>query len=875
MKKKYTFGFAIMAVLLMAAFGLYAFKKGHPTSLGFLQAQIDDRGLLELAVDELRSDLKTVEPALLRSISPLITAELNRSSDWENSSLSYLANFQENSGKKITAFHFEVDFIEMDNLHTVVHGTVRTEQQRKQRFKLIFNKEDSRWKLIDSRNFFSLWMEMLQKDAFENLASHPTREFVIYDEPSASDENTLTRIPISEEHDIDRLTQSTTLHKLNRQLFQKPYSGVLYSTITQFNEAPFISARYVQLVTDPAWNRVVYGDYDGWLKAYGNTGAGSEDLNRPHGLDRDIEGNIYVADTGNHRIVVLRLVGNGKDTELKFQFAFGSGQLLRPYDVAWDDAGTPFDRADDIVWVADTGQDRIVGYAVNDRQASVAYLYGQPGKAAGNFFEPQALAVGKFDGRSNGKLYVADTGNRRLVQLAVFDDRLEWVAEFAGKPESQFTSIDVDHWGNLYVADRSYGELWKLTADFEPLAAIHSDNEAHMQPVNLHVTFGQFISQSEGTRYWAGFDQAFVLGDWSHDSGAERYKLGLDLNHFYVVLASELDKVCVRARLTDHARVALNVIDTRTGLTLRHLPARWMVPGDKEFFWDRSDDIGWQVEAGYYRLQLVAESSYGNFIAIKETPEFYLPLYYWEDCGGVVQGDAHLVQGTRDADWGTLPHQTIVKHPSEVVYRFTDLNPTVDYELKAQFFNKVGAYLKQKIIVNDLIIFDEFEVVSGLSDVNWLQLPKHLYADGKIEIRIVKTAGDEDALISQLWLREAAFDPARPPVLHESGEQKPDAFSLSQNYPNPFNPSTTIEFGVPSGNTGRVSLKILNILGQTVKTLVDEYLPGGRHLVIWNGRNQSNRPVASGVYFYQLSTIDPVKLSRQEILAVKKLLLIK
>ncbi len=81
-------------------------------------------------------------------------------------------------------------------------------------------------------------------------------------------------------------------------------------------------------------------------------------------------------------------------------------------------------------------------------------------------------------------------------------------------------------------------------------------------------------------------------------------------------------------------------------------------------------------------------------------------------------------------------------------------------------------------------------------------------------------------------------------------EDMPLAFSLSQNYPNPFNPVTTIDYSI-SGKTD-VDLVIFDVSGRRVRTLVREkQLPGG-YSVVWDGRNDGGRPVASGIYFYRL-----------------------
>jgi hypothetical protein len=82
-------------------------------------------------------------------------------------------------------------------------------------------------------------------------------------------------------------------------------------------------------------------------------------------------------------------------------------------------------------------------------------------------------------------------------------------------------------------------------------------------------------------------------------------------------------------------------------------------------------------------------------------------------------------------------------------------------------------------------------------------------------------------------------------------------FRLEQNYPNPFNPITGIRFTVKGGQPSLpVSLEIYNILGESVRTLVDEELGSGEYEIFWDGKNESQREVASGVYFYKLKVGD-------------------
>ena len=72
------------------------------------------------------------------------------------------------------------------------------------------------------------------------------------------------------------------------------------------------------------------------------------------------------------------------------------------------------------------------------------------------------------------------------------------------------------------------------------------------------------------------------------------------------------------------------------------------------------------------------------------------------------------------------------------------------------------------------------------------------------------------------------------------------------NYPNPFNPTTTIMFNLPKDS--KVEIDIYNIKGQKVKSLISDDFIAGKHKLIWNGTNNFNKKVSSGIYFYRLKT---------------------
>jgi len=97
----------------------------------------------------------------------------------------------------------------------------------------------------------------------------------------------------------------------------------------------------------------------------------------------------------------------------------------------------------------------------------------------------------------------------------------------------------------------------------------------------------------------------------------------------------------------------------------------------------------------------------------------------------------------------------------------------------------------------------------------------------------------------------------------------PKTLSLAQNYPNPFNPQTTIQYALTKHS--QVTLKIYNLLGQEIRTLVDGFQPSGPHKITWDGKGTSGERAASGIYFYKLT----VERNETVVSETRKMLLVK
>jgi hypothetical protein len=103
-----------------------------------------------------------------------------------------------------------------------------------------------------------------------------------------------------------------------------------------------------------------------------------------------------------------------------------------------------------------------------------------------------------------------------------------------------------------------------------------------------------------------------------------------------------------------------------------------------------------------------------------------------------------------------------------------------------------------------------------------------------------------------------------PVVTIDPLNEIPAEFALHQNYPNPFNPTTTIKYDLKEN--AQVRLNIYNVLGQLVKTLVNEKQTAGYKEIPWNGTNQDGVKAGSGIYIYRIETNNFVQLKKMILL---------
>ena len=123
-----------------------------------------------------------------------------------------------------------------------------------------------------------------------------------------------------------------------------------------------------------------------------------------------------------------------------------------------------------------------------------------------------------------------------------------------------------------------------------------------------------------------------------------------------------------------------------------------------------------------------------------------------------------------------------------------------------------------------------------------------LYDGSASEVSVTGISDSASIMKADLTAPQANQPPITPPLTEYP------KFSLFQNYPNPCNPETTIEYSL--ADSCHVTLKIYNLSGQLIKTLIDEYQQAGSHKITWYGDNDAGQEVASSVYFYRIKAGD-------------------
>jgi hypothetical protein len=284
--------------------------------------------------------------------------------------------------------------------------------------------------------------------------------------------------------------------------------------------------------------------------------------------------------------------------------------------------------------------------------------------------------------------------------------------------------------------------------------------------------------------------------------------------------------------------------------------------------WESTDGMNWSEIVYFNMKDCVAMAYYENHFVVSADNEIYYSPdsgVIWNQLGSLIISD--LTFKANGTLYGIFPGPS----NSSGLWSSYDFGVSWNVEFLSLFMSSVGMDTESNIFVGWELpgtdgvaswdpINQELEFFSeGLPNLNINKITYNPY----IESFNVVCCTDSGAYMLTDYVGVGV----------ENEELEITNYNL-RNYPNPFKPSgagrspaTTISFFLPD-KSGNAQIEIYNLKGQNIKTIVNEKMEQGLHQIIWDGKNDNNQYVASGVYFYKL------KVNNKNI-AIKKCLLLK
>lgn len=413
------------------------------------------------------------------------------------------------------------------------------------------------------------------------------------------------RAAVAPDLGVEVFTREVAEDKVGKRLFSAPYSSAVIGNVDIYDTFPYVESRYFVIVSDPEWDRlVITATGSGRVTEYhGDDLIGV--LSAPRGLTVDGENRVYVCDTENNRLLVLQ--AEPEFDRLGLRLITTVEDLSRPYDVAVSDNGTPTTWADDRVYIAEAGANRVSKFEVSGNDLSLVSRLGGLGSGVGRFAGPLALAVGFAEGAGTEQVYVADSHNRRIVLLEDDGRSLQWISA-VGHDASSVTGLDVDQWGQLYSVSPQDGTVTKWTPNLEPLARLQTP----ARPRSFHVPFVTTTDHRSGTVTRSGEGRGLLVEDWKHDSGIRAWSLGLELSDLGVSPnpSSPSAEVGLQFQLTDPALVVGRLERVDDGTIVAEKEFGVLLSGAQSLELEETDFLESADASAEYRFVVEASSTY-------------------------------------------------------------------------------------------------------------------------------------------------------------------------------------------------------------------------------------------------------------------------
>jgi len=339
-------------------------------------------------------------------------------------------------------------------------------------------------------------------------------------------------------------------------------------------------------------NKVFYNKGFKGADTFGGLGSGQGKFWNPSGICANPNGDVWVADRKNDRVV--KLYCDGKT--LKFVKSIGEyglfkGEFDAPSDVTMDPKGN--------LYVADTGNDRIQVFSRDGK-----FLFAFSGTADFHLIKPTAIAVigetEKWSYFNNPFIVVVDDNGTRIIQFTLDGKLITSVSTYAlGIEHANLRFVAIDYYSNIYVTDEGNSQIHIFD-----------------RKLSLLTSFGRKGSGSaeffhpRGIAIWKRYGQVFIL----EENDAQYYWIGVDayIKGVFPGIFTEVEPgATISLFLTQPAHINITIHDKETKELVRTLiPKLKRDVGEENIVWNGLDNKGKLVLPGVYKIEITLTPTY-------------------------------------------------------------------------------------------------------------------------------------------------------------------------------------------------------------------------------------------------------------------------
>ena len=314
-------------------------------------------------------------------------------------------------------------------------------------------------------------------------------------------------------------------------------------------------------------NNIIFNSSMTTLGVYGLNETKNNRLNHPHGIAANSNGNVYVADTGNNRIVYLH--NNGKS--LKFVLAIGClgsnhGQFNQPHDVDIDSDGN--------IYIADTFNDRI---QIFDKNHTFKYSFNYEIEKKNKLLHPTSIIAAnrqrKWSYYHEEFICVIDSSKSRIIKFSLKGDLIKIVRmkKLLNK-NIELLYIAYDYYGNIYITDKKNHCIHKFDHNLIYLTSYGRKGKKDKE-----------FREPRGIAVYRRFGQVFI----AEKNGAQYYWVGVDYNNFSVNVDKN-GKIFVRYTLTEPAFITVDILNDNNELVTRIWHEMYKSSGQQFDVWNKN-----------------------------------------------------------------------------------------------------------------------------------------------------------------------------------------------------------------------------------------------------------------------------------------------